>query len=649
MRKIAGNPYPGWRAFQQAEHDNFHGRVVDTAAVADLWTANRLTVVTGPVASGKTSLLHAGVYPAMRETWPGLLPLGLLSGGMTFPFAAFPDHNPYAYSLLSTWSPHEVPNRLAGVTVTDFLQQLTRRHDRIVFAAIDQAEDIAVDAISGQRRAWRAQFLDDLTAACQEIPRLHLLLVARAEALDVISASIGIGARYALKPLAVPAALDAVTTPVTRTGRTFAAGAAEQLIDDLRTSRLTTAQGERHVQADRVEPALLQAVCHHLWRLLPDDLTEITEWEVRQFADTDTALAAFCGAVIADVAAEHDIKPQRLHSWLTNTFTTDSGTRGTAYEGLAATAEMPNAVPRSLVDRHLLSSEQRSSTRWYQLLSDRLIEPLRHASLKRATPPTANDHLRAARCQLALGEVDDARKHAERALHGQPTLRMQAEAESLLANIAHEQDEPAGALPHYREAASLLQATGDIAAAVTCMAAVGQTLLLLGRFREAVAEFRAAVGRAPNDPALQTQFALALWQIGEGEAAVAILNDVLGADAGNREALRARGEILADLGDARRAMLDLERQSVRDRASTQAAHGLALAGIGDYSGATEEIHTAMKTAPRHGRVLLYAARASALSGDMVSTMERANQALDATDPPLSPSHREVAMKLTRDK
>jgi tetratricopeptide (TPR) repeat protein len=310
---------------------------------------------------------------------------------------------------------------------------------------------------------------------------------------------------------------------------------------------------------------------------------------------------------------------------------------------------MPNTVARSLVDRHLLASEHRSSTRWYQLLNDRLIEPLRHASLKGAVPPTANDHLAVARRQLALGEVDAALEHAKRALHGQPTLRMQAEAEALLANIAYEQGEPTEALPHYREATSLLQAAGDTAAAVSCMAAVGQVLLTLGRFREAVAEFRIAVGIAPNTPALQTQFALALWQIGEGEAAVAILNDVLGANPGNREALRARGEILADLGDARRAMLDLERQSVRDRASTQAAHGLALARLGDYSGATKEIDAAIETAPRHGRVRLYAARASKLSGDMASTMEQASLALDATNPPLSPSHREVAMKLTRDK
>jgi hypothetical protein len=44
-----------------------------------------------------------------------------------------------------------------------------------------------------------------------------------------------------------------------------------------------------------------------------------------------------------------------------------------AHEGQASTAGMLNAVARALVDGHLLlSSEQVSSSRWYQLLSDRL-------------------------------------------------------------------------------------------------------------------------------------------------------------------------------------------------------------------------------------------------------------------------------------
>lgn len=79
-----------------------------------------------------------------------------------------------------------------------------------------------------------------------------------------------------------------------------------------------------------------------------------------------------------------------------------------------------------------------------------------------------------------------------------------------------------------------------------------------------------------------------------------VLTKVLGIDGGNVAALQARGEILADLGEARYAMLDLDRLNLQGRPSTRAARGLALAELSD---------------------------------------------LNATDPPLSPQHREVALEL----
>jgi hypothetical protein len=151
----------------------------------------------------------------------------------------------------------------------------------------------------------------------------------------------------------------------------------------------------------------------------------------------------------------------------------------------------------------------------------------------------------------------------------------------------------------------------------------------------------------PNDLILQTQLALALWQIGEGLAAVAILNGVLAIDGSHLEALRSRGEILADLEDASSAILDLGRPLAADRPSTRAARGLALAELGDFSAATREIHDAVARAQRSGLVLFFAARASELTGDKATASEWAKLALEATDPPLSSSHREAARKLAR--
>jgi hypothetical protein len=78
MSKTADNPYPGARAFTQADQAFFFGRGPDTAAMVELWMGNRLTIASGPVASGKTSLLRAGVYPAMPVKRSRVLPVGHL-------------------------------------------------------------------------------------------------------------------------------------------------------------------------------------------------------------------------------------------------------------------------------------------------------------------------------------------------------------------------------------------------------------------------------------------------------------------------------------------------------------------------------------------------------------------------------------------
>lgn len=644
-KTVAGNPYPGSRAFQQADHDHFFGRIADASAIAELWQDNRLTVVSGRLASGKTSLIRAGVYPLMTGNRRDVLPPGRLSCDATFPFAALPEHNSYTLALLRSWSPEEMAPRLAGQSVADFVGRRIQQSAGIVYAAIDQVEELLTDAGSGTRRMWRRWFLADLAQAMRDEPRLHLLLIARGEALDLISTAVGIGARYAVAPLTRQGAIEAVTGPVRGTGRSFAEGAAEKLVADLRASRFAPADGERGTSGDFVEPALLQAVCTRLWQSLPADVSVITERDVRAFGDADTALAEHCSDVISAVAAEHDETSGRVRSWLLGSFVAAGGSRRAVDEGAVETAGMPNAVARALADRHVLATEPKSGLRTYRLLSDRLIEPLRRAADKLPPPSTPVFFLGAAERALTQGELDLAGNNAMEALRAEPDFRLRAQAHSLLGNLAFEQDKPAEAQAHYREAASLLEAAADTPASARQLAAAGQMLLAQGQTAEAVDELRSAADRMPHDLVIQTELALALWQFGEGQAAVALLNGVLAVDGGNMEALRARGEILADLGDGRHAILDLDRQTLRDRPSILAARGLALAELGDHPAASKEIDSAVAKAPRSGLVLLYAARVTALGGDKISSAELARRAVDATDPPLSGQHREAAERL----
>jgi tetratricopeptide (TPR) repeat protein len=245
-----------------------------------------------------------------------------------------------------------------------------------------------------------------------------------------------------------------------------------------------------------------------------------------------------------------------------------------------------------------------------------------------------------------LGENDLAERYAKEALHTLPDtdLRLRAEAESLLGNLAHERGKPAEAEAYYRAAARLYEAVRDTEAVANQLAAVGQMLLAQGQPADAVEELRAATNRIPHDLVVQTELGWALWQLGQSRAAVAVLTGVLQIDGGNPDALRARGEILADLGDARNALRDLDRVERHVRPSTRAARGLARAELGDR-GAEGEIEGALAEAPRNGPVLLYAARTEALGGNKVAAVELARRALNATDPAPPPHQREAALTL----
>lgn len=653
---MTAGPYAGSRPYRLADAHRFFGRSADAGGLAELWLANRLVIVTGRVASGKTSLLRAGVRPLVAAAGVDVLPPGRLSCYATFPSAALPPHNPYTLALLRSWCPGETAARLAGLSVLDFVRRYTGKHGGTILAAIDHVEDLP--AYSGRRQVLARQFLHELGEAVQAVqaagPRLHLLLVIRADRAGLLTQELPGGVRYQVSPLTRLGALEAVTRPLGGTGREITDSAAEKVVSDLVTKQVVTDGRAREVTVDCVEPALLQAACTRLWRDLPGDVDRITVREVRAYGNAETALAAHCTRAIAFAADEHNLSPAWLRSWLLDNFITEHGTRAQVPEGAVTTAKVANAVLCSLADRHLLTAASAADgARSYQLLSDRLIEPLRNAADELPPPADPGRYLRAAERALALGEPDLAGRHAKHCLLTAPQndYRLRAETHSLLGNIAHEQDMPGQAEQLYSEAAGLFEAVRDVGAVACELAAAGETQLAQGRIAEAVSTLRAAVSRLPNEAVHQTRLARALWQLGEGRAAVAVLTAALGTDPGNVEALLARGEILADLGEARHAMIDLDRVlgpqrgTRHHRPAARAARGLALAQLGDNAAARQELEDASADDQWNGPVLYYAARAFALTGDHATARELARRASIATDPALPPPHRDIVRQL----
>ena len=84
----AGNPYKGLRAFEEADAADFFGRELLTAHLVNRLQAARFLAVVGPSGSGKSSVVRAGLVPALRrgalpgsaswrivEMFPGAYPL----------------------------------------------------------------------------------------------------------------------------------------------------------------------------------------------------------------------------------------------------------------------------------------------------------------------------------------------------------------------------------------------------------------------------------------------------------------------------------------------------------------------------------------------------------------------------------------------
>lgn len=90
---IASNPYKGLRAFQESDASDFFGRDVLVSRLVETVTANALTAVVGSSGSGKSSVVKAGLVPAVRngalegewlvaEMFPGTFPFEELEASL---------------------------------------------------------------------------------------------------------------------------------------------------------------------------------------------------------------------------------------------------------------------------------------------------------------------------------------------------------------------------------------------------------------------------------------------------------------------------------------------------------------------------------------------------------------------------------------
>jgi WD40 repeat protein len=412
---MKGNPYIGPRPFERQDFYNFYGRAREARDLLSLILANRVVLFYAQSGAGKTSLLNAQIIPDLEERGFNVLPVTRVGSDLPPGIDPKSVKNIFVFSVLMGLAGKDIPateltqetllrflrmRKLMGVAVetqttesSEDATLLVTGPQRPPILILDQFEEI----LTTHRDHWQAAqgFFEQLAEALRGLPELGVALAMREDhvaGLDPYAVLLPkrLKARYRMGLLAAEGALEAVVKPASRAGAPFAPGVAEKLVDDLRRIRAlpsTVAEGEAGdggaVLGPNVEPVQLQVVCNRLWENLPDDLDHDIGWEeVEKYGNIDRALTEFYESAIAHAyqvckkLTDCPINEHQLREWFGKQMITPAQTRGLALRGEQDTAGLPNQVVGVLENQHLIRADARGGTLWYELVHDRLVEPI---------------------------------------------------------------------------------------------------------------------------------------------------------------------------------------------------------------------------------------------------------------------------------
>jgi WD40 repeat protein/tetratricopeptide (TPR) repeat protein len=397
-RLSAQNPWPGLRAFTEEEHEFFFGRKREAGELLSLVKRGSVVVLYGQSGVGKTSILQAGLFPALKQLdflpirlrldhsdnappLPQQIKTALLAGldraQVAGPRPRMQDTLWAYFHRLDTdlWGPQnrlltpvivfdqfeEVftlgqKNEVAASRVAELAAQLESVIEHRPPVAVRQQLDANPDealAYDLQRKAvkfvfsLREDFLPHLVSWHAQMPslfqcRFRLERMTGGEALDVVLQAGG----------------DIVERTVAR-----------DIVDFVSTSQRR--RTNRPVELREVEPALLSVVCDELnrrrldrgqARITADLLTGEREGIIEDFYER-----AFDG-VLAQV-----------RDWVEDKLLTTSGYRQRAALEDAMKAGLSTADFDHLVDQRILHREETDEVVWLEITHDLLSDPAGHS------------------------------------------------------------------------------------------------------------------------------------------------------------------------------------------------------------------------------------------------------------------------------
>ena len=430
---MSPNPYVGPRSIGGVEHEGekIYGRDRELADLLDLLIAERIVLLYSPSGAGKSSLLNAGIAPALARRRFQVQPV-IRVGAAAPPEVGFDEkkHNRYALSCLLSLEERLPPARktpateLVNKTLPQYLGNEPATGEVYFF---DQFEEVLtadptdhdekmefflqLGEVFRERGRWavfaiREDYLAGLDPYLQPVPT-HFSNTFR---LDLLKRD---------------SALEAIRRPAAELGVDFQEDAAAALVTNLQVINVQADDGAVTKRAGQyVEPVQLQVVCHRLWSKLEAGVKAIKPNDLAQAGNVDAALSGYYSDAVSSIAAKAKVSERDVRDWFDRGLITKQNTRGQVPQGSEDLAPIRAAL-KPLSDAYLIRSDKRLGSIWYELAHDRMIAPVqvsnrdwrkKHLSLLQSRAEAwiasgrSNDHL------LSSGELAGARTWA--AAHG---------------------------------------------------------------------------------------------------------------------------------------------------------------------------------------------------------------------------------------
>ncbi|MEM9490220.1 MAG: serine/threonine-protein kinase, partial [Myxococcota bacterium] len=292
-------PYAGLAAFQEDDGDLFFGREREVAAVVTSLRNRAVVTIAGPSGTGKSSLVRAGVIPALKRSgasWqvhilrPGRDPLGALTALLDMVCdGGSCDSVRAGWSGVTCGSLREQPGALGAC-----LRAQARRQQQRILLFVDQFEELYTLGCEPAERAAFAACLDGV--ADDPSSPLRVMVAVRSDFVDRLAEERVVMREFIralelVAPIGADGLREALTRPAWAVGYRFeSADMVEAILAEL--------------SATRVPLPLLQFTASMLWARRDRARKLLTRSGYDQLGGVVGALSTHADAVLAGLSAD---------------------------------------------------------------------------------------------------------------------------------------------------------------------------------------------------------------------------------------------------------------------------------------------------------------------------------------------------------